>query len=61
MSAPDRDPDTGRLLPPQLRPVIPHVCDAGVTPCGKAARLFPGGWRCADHAPRPAQAQEEVA
>jgi hypothetical protein len=48
----DRDPDTGRLRPPQLRPVVPHVCDAGVTPCGAAARLFPAGWLCGDHAPR---------
>lgn len=58
MSTPDRDPDTGRLRPPTMRPVIPHVCDAGVTPCGKAARLFPGGWFCADHKPQRGKAKE---
>lgn len=48
----NRDPATGRLRPPQLRTVVMHVCDAGVTPCGAEARLFPAGWRCAEHAPR---------
>lgn len=44
MSAPEgRDPVTGRLKPPQLRPVVRFVCDAGVTPCGAAARLFLAG------------------
>ena len=47
----NRDPGTGRLRPPQLRPVIPHVCDAGVTPCGKPAQLYPGGWFCKQHSP----------
>ncbi|MDQ0792041.1 hypothetical protein [Streptomyces sp. B1I3] len=47
----NRDPDTGRLRPPQLRPVVPFVCDAGVTPCGEPARLFPGGWFCQQHKP----------
>lgn len=41
-----------RPCPPPLRPVVPHICDAGVTPCGAPGRLFPAGWRCEDHAPR---------
>ncbi|MFG3173702.1 hypothetical protein ACGFZC_01360 [[Kitasatospora] papulosa] len=51
----NRAPNTGRLQPPRLRPVIPRECEAGVTPCGKPARLFPAGWRCVDHAPRAGQ------
>lgn len=47
----DRDPDTGRLRPPVIRPPVPHRCSAGVTPCGKPARFFACGWRCVDHAP----------
>lgn len=47
-----RDRATGQLQPPQLRVVAPHVCEAGVTPCGKPARLYPAGWRCDEHAPR---------
>lgn len=45
-------PHDRRPQPPQLRPVTPHECEAGVTPCGAAARLYPAGWRCAEHAPR---------
>lgn len=33
---------------PPLVVVTPHVCGAGVTPCGKPARLYPCGWRCDD-------------
>lgn len=55
-AAENRDPDTGRLRPPQLRPVVPFVCDAGVTPCGAKAQLFPAGWLCPAHAPRIAKA-----
>ncbi len=45
------DPDTGRLIPPVLRPPVPYECSAGVTPCGAPARFFACGWRCVDHAP----------
>lgn len=42
---------------PPLAVVTPHVCGAGVTPCGKPARLYPCGWRCDDcHKGRPVDA-----
>ena len=50
--AAEHDPATGRTQPPELRTVVPFVCEAGVTPCGAEARLYPAGWRCAEHAPR---------
>jgi hypothetical protein len=28
------------------------ACGAGVTPCGKPARFYAGGWRCDEHKPR---------
>lgn len=31
--------------------VTPGRCDAGQTPCGQTARLYPAGWLCNDHAP----------
>ena len=45
-------PAAGRPQPPELRTVVPFVCEAGVTPCGAEARLYPAGWLCAEHAPR---------
>lgn len=42
-----RDPDTGRLKPWQLRPVVPFVCDA----VWKAGPAVSGGWRCPGRAP----------
>lgn len=36
---------------PAVRRDTPGVCASGVTPCGKPAHLYPGGWRCDDHRP----------
>ena len=52
MNGPDRDPGTGRLKAPTLRKPAPAKCEAGITPCGAPARLYPAGWRCTEHAPR---------
>lgn len=46
-----RATDAVRPQPPRLRPVIPHKCEAGVTPCGAKAQLYPGGWFCKQHSP----------
>lgn len=29
----------------------PPLCEAGVTPCGAPALLYPCGWRCDTHSP----------
>lgn len=31
--------------------VVRGRCEAGLIPCGQAARLYPCGWRCQSHAP----------
>lgn len=42
--------------------VIAHLtrrqpCAAGITPCGTTpTRLYPCGWRCEEHRPRPRRA-----
>jgi hypothetical protein len=40
---------------PNGRPPAPKVtagrCDAGATPCGAPARLYPAGWLCDGHRP----------
>lgn len=41
------------------RPPPSKPCGAGVTACGKPARLYPCGWRCDDHDPGRVQAAEQ--
>lgn len=43
-----------RVVPrvaPVIQPDPREQCAAGVTACGRTARLYPCGWRCVDHAP----------
>lgn len=48
------------LVRPPLVVVTPYVCGAGVTPCGKPARLYPCGWRCDDEH-KPGRATDATA
>ena len=41
----------GRKNPPVHQAVSRGRCESGVTACGVAARLYPCGWRCVNHAP----------
>ncbi|MGW9238029.1 hypothetical protein ACWGRL_04725 [[Kitasatospora] papulosa] len=41
----------GRKTPPVHQAVSRGRCESGVTACGLAARLYPCGWRCVNHAP----------
>ncbi|SDT82819.1 hypothetical protein SAMN05216371_7624 [Streptomyces sp. TLI_053] len=41
-----------RILRPELAPVRREACSAGRgAACGRGARLYPGGWFCAEHRP----------
>lgn len=43
------------------RPVtVPGRCFIGAPVCGKPARLFPGGWRCAEHVAMEAEARRRA-
>jgi hypothetical protein len=47
----DVEPRRISVEPPVLKPIVPGECDTGRPRCGKKARLYPCGWRCADHQP----------
>lgn len=47
------EPEEKWPTPPPTPVLTPYQCDAGLPQCGKPARLYPAGWRCAGHQPRP--------
>ena len=40
-----------QLVAPAIPRPVPGICDTGQPKCGKAARLYPAGWRCDGHRP----------
>lgn len=55
------EPKRVAVEPPVLQPIVPGECDTGRPRCSKPGRLFPAGWRCAEHAPAAAARTTEAA
>jgi hypothetical protein len=48
-----------RPVRPHIDAPVPYVCGAGRTKCGRPARLYAAGWRCAEHTPARQAGEDE--